>query len=119
MSRQTKPSAAAVMAPRTSSGPERIEPNGAPSAANGSHRASTIDGILGKLILFFSSLRLTVVCLGLGLVLVFVGTLAQVDLGLLKAQNEFFRSFLIYWQPKGVAWRIPVFPGGYLVGGLL
>ena len=55
---------------------------------------------------------------GVGVVLVFLGTLAQVDLGLYKAQNEFFRSFFIYWGPGG-SWRIPVFPGGYLVGGVL
>ena len=58
-------------------------------------------------------------CLALALVLVFVGTLAQVDLGLYKAQNEYFRSFLIYWGPKGASWRIPVFPGGYFIGGVL
>jgi hypothetical protein len=78
-----------------------------------------LDNLLDRLIDFFTSLRLTVVCLALGLVLVFVGTLAQVDLGLYKAQNEFFRSFLIYWGPKGASWRIPVFPGGYLIGGVL
>ena len=66
---------------------------------------------LKRLLAFFSSLRLTVVCLGVGLVLVFIGTLAQVDLGLYKAQNEFFRSFFIYWGPKGTSWKIPVFPG--------
>src|SRR5678816_4028205 len=75
--------------------------------------------VLARLIKFFSSLRLTVVCLGLGLVLVFAGTLAQVDIGLYKAQNEFFRSFFIYWAPKGAGFRIPVFPGGYLLGGVL
>ena len=78
-----------------------------------------LDYLLDRLINFFTSLRLTVVCLALGLVLVFWGTLAQVDLGLYKAQNEFFRSFLIYWGPKGASWRIPVFPGGYLIGGVL
>jgi len=52
-------------------------------------------------------------------VLVFAGTLAQVDLGLYKAQNEFFRSFLVFWGPKGADWKIPVLPGGYLVGGVL
>lgn len=75
--------------------------------------------MLADLIAFFSSLRLTVVCLGLGIILVFWGTMAQVDLGLFKAQNEFFRSFLIYWGPKAAAWRIPIFPGGYTVGGVL
>ena len=72
-----------------------------------------------RLIKFFSSLWLTVFLLGLGLVLVFWGTLAQVDLGLYKAQNEFFRSFFVLWSPKGSTTKIPVFPGGYLVGGLL
>ena len=78
-----------------------------------------LDPLLDRLIRFFTSLRLTVVCLALALVLVFWGTLAQVDLGLYKAQNEFFRSFFIYWGPKGAGWRIPVFPGGYLIGGVL
>jgi hypothetical protein len=53
------------------------------------------------------------------MVLVFWGTLAQVEVGLLKAQNEFFRSWFVYWGPKGAWWKIPVFPGGYLVGGAL
>jgi hypothetical protein len=57
--------------------------------------------------------------LGLGLVLVFWGTLAQVHLGLYRAQNEFFRSFFIFWQPAGSSLRIPIFPGGYFIGGLL
>jgi hypothetical protein len=75
--------------------------------------------LLDRLIKFFTSLKLTVVCLALAVLLVFFGTLAQVDLGLYKAQNEFFRSFLVYWGPKGADWRIPVFPGGYLIGGIL
>jgi len=66
---------------------------------------------------FFSSVRLTVTCLVLGCVLVFWGTVAQVHLGLYKAQNEFFRSFLIYWQAGGV--KLPIFPGGYLIGSVL
>jgi hypothetical protein len=74
---------------------------------------------LDRLNAFFTSLRLAVACLALGMVLVFWGTLAQVDVGLLKAQNEFFRSFFVYWGPKGASWKIPVFPGGYLVGGVL
>ena len=79
----------------------------------------SLDALFDRLISFFSSLRLTVVCLGVGLVLVFSGTLAQVDLGLYKAQNEFFRSFFVYWAPKGASFKIPVFPGGYLLGGVL
>lgn len=75
--------------------------------------------MLDRFVRAFTSLRLTVVLLALGLVLVFWGTIAQVHLGLYKAQNEFFRSFIVYWQPTGSALRIPIFPGGYLVGGLL
>jgi len=81
--------------------------------------ATSLDQLSNRFIRVFSSLRLTVTCLALGIVLVFVGTLAQVDLGLYKAQNEFFRSFLIFWRPKGASWKIPVFPGGYLIGGVL
>ena len=74
---------------------------------------------LERLIKFFASLRLTVVCLGLGMILIFSGTIAQVQLGLYKAQNEFFRSFFVYWQPEHLHWNIPVLPGGYLLGGVL
>lgn len=75
--------------------------------------------MLDRLVKFFTSLKLMVVLLGLGIILVFWGTLAQVHLGLYKAQNEFFRSFFIFWQPAGSGWRIPIFPGGYMIGGLL
>lgn len=72
--------------------------------------------LLDRIVKFFTSLRLTVVLLVLSLLLVFVGTLAEVHLGLYKAQTEFFRSFFIYWQPSGANWKIPVFPGGYFLG---
>jgi ResB-like family len=75
--------------------------------------------VLDRLYKIFTSLKLTVALLALGLVLVFWGTLAQVHLGLYKAQNDFFRSFFIYWTPAGSSWRIPIFPGGYLLGWLL
>ena len=75
--------------------------------------------VFDKLIKFFTSLRLTVVCLALAVVLVFLGTIAQRSLGLYKSQNEFFRSFLVFWGPNNAGWRIPVLPGGYLVGGIL
>jgi len=66
---------------------------------------------------FLSSVRLTVVLLVLSCVLIFCGTLAQVHAGLYDTQNRFFRSFIIYWQPGGI--KVPVFPGGYLIGTLL
>ncbi|MDB6122023.1 MAG: ccs1 [Pedosphaera sp.] len=68
---------------------------------------------------FFSSLRLTVVCLGLAVILVFAGTLAQVDEGLYAGQARWFRSFFIWWGPHGAGWKVPFFPGGYLLGTVL
>ena len=75
--------------------------------------------MLKNLYQFFSSLKLTVACLVLGCVIVFWGTIAQVHLGLYKAQNEFFRSVFVYWQPAGSGFHIPIFPGGYLLGTVL
>ena len=72
-----------------------------------------------KVIDFFTSLRLTVVCLGLALGLVFLGTLAQVKLGLYIVQDQFFNSYFVWWKPEGGSFKIPVWPGGYLLGGVL
>jgi hypothetical protein len=55
----------------------------------------------------------------MALVLVFAGTLAQVHLGLYAVQAQFFHSFLVYWTPAGTHFKIPVFPGGWLLGWLL
>src|SRR6266536_2805412 len=64
----------------------------------------------------FSSLRLTVVCLCLAVLLVFVGTLAQKELGNYAVQKHFFQSLFVVWSPVGTPWKIPL-PGGYLLGG--
>jgi hypothetical protein len=69
-----------------------------------------------RVINIFTSLRLTVGCLMAALILVFVGTLAQVHLGLYAVQSQFFRGFFVYWTPDGSHWKIPVFPGGWLIG---
>jgi hypothetical protein len=68
---------------------------------------------------FLTSLRLTVVCLVLALLVVFIGTLAEVRMGLYDAQAEIFRSLFIHWTPPGWHMRIPVFPGGWLIGLVL
>ncbi len=75
---------------------------------------------------FFSSLRLTVVLLSLSLVLIFFGTLDQVEFGIWETQKRYFESFLVVWSyplsaPAGDAlqWiKLPM-PGGYLIGGML
>ena len=43
---------------------------------------------------FLTSLRVTIVLLGLAIVLVFVGTVAQADEGLYQVQNRYFRQRL-------------------------
>jgi hypothetical protein len=67
----------------------------------------------------FSSLRLTVVLLACGILLVFLGTLAQVHVGTWNAQKIYFQSWFIA-KPILYNHRIPiVLPGGYLIGTLL
>src|SRR4051812_5416949 len=68
---------------------------------------------------FLTSLKLTIACLALALLLVFAGTLAQVHMGLYEAQERFFRSVFVFWTPNGTHLKIPVFPGGWLLGGTL
>lgn len=67
-----------------------------------------------------TSLKLTVVCLAAAMVLVFFGTLAQVDEGLYAAQDRYFKSFYIapLWK-IGNFWILPIFPGGYTIGIVL
>jgi hypothetical protein len=66
---------------------------------------------------FFVSLKLTVVLLVLSLVLIFAATLDQVNLGIWAVQEKYFRSFFVLWKVGDIP--IPVFPGGYFIGGLL
>ena len=68
---------------------------------------------------FFVSLQLTVVLLILSLVLVFVATLDQVNLGIWAVQEKYFRSLFVMWTAPGTGLALPIFPGGYLIGGLL
>jgi ResB-like family len=66
---------------------------------------------------FFTSLQLTVVLLALSIVLIFAATLDQVNLGIWAVQEKYFRTFFVLWNVKG--FPLPVFPGGYFIGGLL
>jgi hypothetical protein len=64
----------------------------------------------------FVSLKLTVVLLVLGMILVFVATIDQVNLGIWGIQHKWFRSFVVMQDVRGI--MVPIFPGGYLIGGL-
>ena len=75
--------------------------------------------LAGSLIKFFTSLRLTVVLLAFAIVLVFIGTLAQVDQGIYNAQGHYFRQWVVLGLDL-FGRRIPmILPGGYLIGTLL
>lgn len=75
---------------------------------------------LDKLINALTSIRLTVVCLALAIVLVFLGTLAQVDKGIFIVQKEFFQSIIVISDLRILNHKIPIiFPGGYLIGLIL
>ncbi len=68
---------------------------------------------------FFTSLRLTVVLLALSVLLIFFGTLSQVDEGLWKSQKIWFESWIVtdqHLQLFGWKFPVPIFPGGYLIG---
>src|ERR1700679_4113164 len=72
-----------------------------------------------KIIKFFTSLRLTVVLLAFAIILVFIGTLAQVDEGLYNAQARYFRQWIIFGLDL-FGHKIPlILPGGYLIGTML
>lgn len=79
-----------------------------------------------KIVDFFLSLKLTVVLLALSMVLVFAGTLAQVDKGIWTVVDQYFRC-LIAWIDLPVFfprnWGVPnikiPFPGGFLIGWLM
>lgn len=68
---------------------------------------------------FFTSLKLTVVLLALSIILIFWATIAQVQLGVWGVQEHFFRTFFVLNKIPGTDVPVPVFPGGYFIGGLL
>ena len=75
--------------------------------------------LVNRLIKIFTSLRLTVVLLAFAIMLVFIGTLAQVDEGLYNAQARYFRQWLIFGLDL-FGHKIPlILPGGYLIGTML
>src|SRR4029077_8896480 len=75
--------------------------------------------MLRKIVDLFTSLKLTIVCLAAAMALIFAGTLAQVHLGIHEAQQRYFQSWLVWWPPEGNGFRVPIFPGGHLIGAVL
>lgn len=77
------------------------------------------DAPLHRVTGFLSSMKLTLVCLALLMILVIACTLLQVPLGTHLAVERTIRSFLVWWTPDWSPVQIPIFPGGGLVGGVL
>jgi hypothetical protein len=75
--------------------------------------------MLRKLVNLITSLKLTIACLAAAMALIFAGTVAQVHLGIWEAQQRYFQSLFVWWPPEGHGFRIPIFPGGHLIGGIL
>ena len=75
--------------------------------------------MLRKLVNLITSLKLTIACLAAAMALIFAGTIAQVHLGIWEAQQRYFQSLFVWWPPEGQGFRIPIFPGGHLIGGIL
>jgi ResB-like family len=75
--------------------------------------------MLHKLVDLITSLKLTIACLAAAMMLVLAGTFAQVHFGVHLVQQRYFQSLFVWWPPEGHSFKIPVFPGGYFVGGLL
>ena len=64
---------------------------------------------------FFTSLRVTVVLLALSIVLIFVATLDQVNLGIWAVQEKYFRTFFVLWHAGDIdaARRVPAHAAGH------
>ena len=75
--------------------------------------------MLRKFVDLLTSLKLTIACLAAAIVLIFAGTIAQVHLGIYEAQQRFFQSLFVWWPPEGRGFKIPIFPGGHLIGAIL
>lgn len=79
---------------------------------------------------WLASLRLTVVLLSLGMYLIFVGTLAQVERGIWEVIEDYFRSMIVWvdfdvfrallYPGSETHWKgSHPFPGGFLIIGAL
>ena len=66
-----------------------------------------------------ASLRLTVVLLVLSMLMIFAATLDQVHLGVWGVQEKYFHSFFVFAPIPGTPVTVPIFPGGYVLGGVL
>src|SRR5262249_49122343 len=110
------------------------EPRGGIPRAGKTAEPGSAGNYLHHIVSVLASLRVTVFLFVLSFILVFAGTLAQIDQGIFTTVNEYFRTLWV-WIPyqlfvefgqvffgvprtASVAGSFP-FPGGWLLGGLL
>ncbi len=74
---------------------------------------------LYKALSVLASLKVTVICLSISMVLVLLNTLAQVNLGIYEAQARYFATWFVWAEVGSNGLKLPYIPGGYLVGGVL
>lgn len=87
---------------------------------------SVVKMVLRRILGVLSSLKLAVILLGLLLVLTYLGTIEQADIGLYRAQKKYFDSWFLIHEfgiglPGQAAWfSLPlILPGAYLVSAVL
>src|SRR5207237_6838425 len=111
--------------------PKHVEPLPAPTTRT---RPLSFGRCSRAALTALASLRITVALFALSFVLVFAGTLAQIDQGVFTVVNAYFRTAMV-WIPFqlfvefgqvffGIPRTVNVpgsfpFPGGWLLGGLL
>ncbi|MGH8092409.1 MAG: cytochrome c biogenesis protein ResB [Chthoniobacterales bacterium] len=78
-----------------------------------------LDNMLREFSGILTSLKLTITCLVTAMVLIFAGTIAQVHFGIHEVQQRYFQSWFVWWPTDSQGFRIPVFPGGHLIGAVL
>jgi ABC-type transport system involved in cytochrome c biogenesis permease subunit len=102
-----------------------VPPDVTPDEAAPKRRVDRDPWSLHGVLTALASLRLTVVLFALSIVLVFCGTLAQIDAGIWTVVNTYFRTAYV-WIPLQIffprTWHVSggfPFLGGWLLGGLL
>ena len=73
-----------------------------------------------KFVALITSLKLTIVCLAAAMALIFAGTLAQVHLRNSRSAATLFPKLVrLVATGSSQGFRIPIFPGGHLIGAVL
>jgi hypothetical protein len=113
----------------TASSQAAASPAGVQAAPAATAKPRSRKGLARWVLEALASLKLTVVLLALSIVLVFCGTLAQVDHGIWVVVKTYFRSFFVWiplliFFPRSVSNPLPwyigfPFPGGWTIGALL